>query len=111
MIYYTTFTPEFGTPGDICFLGEGKGRIYALRYKTGEAAFNLDVTNDISGITISKEDRTQVIGPSIPSGVIVTFTGGQTIAYTGIGGGVYKTPIKSPKSIIPINWRVIPGKK
>ena len=43
-VYYTTFSPTLGSPDDICLVGEGQGRIYALKYKTGNAAFNLDDT-------------------------------------------------------------------
>jgi type IV pilus assembly protein PilY1 len=107
VIYYTTFTPDPGDPGDPCFLSEGKARLYALNYKTGEAAFNLDgLTTD--GMEITKEDRSIIMGPSIPSGIIVTFFGNEPVAYAGVGGGVYRTPIKNPKALIPIHWRTVP---
>jgi len=107
VIYYTTFTPEFGDPGDPCFLSEGKGRLYALNYKTGEAVFNLDLLNDTNGVSIQKEDRSKEIGPSIPSGVIITFIANRSVAYAGVGGGVYQPPMKKIKSIIPINWKTV----
>lgn len=106
VIYYTTFTPEFGDPGDPCFLSEGKGRLYALNYRTGEAAFNMDGLT-IDGAEITKEDRSKIIGPSIPSGVIITFIGNQSVAYAGVGGGVYRPPMKNIRTIIPINWRIV----
>jgi len=106
VIYYTTFTPEFGDPGDPCFLSEGKGRLYALNYKTGEAVFNMDGIS-IDGLPITKEDRSKIIGPSIPSGVIITFIGNQSVAYAGVGGGVYRPPMKKTKNIIPINWKTV----
>lgn len=106
VIYYTTFTPDIGDPGDPCFLSEGKGRLYALNYKTGEAAFNLDgLTTD--GMEITEEDRSIIMGPSIPSGIIVTFFGNEPVAYAGVGGGVYRTPIKNPRALIPIHWRTV----
>ncbi len=106
VIYYTTFTPEFGDLGDPCFLSEGKGRLYALNYKTGEAVFNMDGLS-MNGVDITKEDRSKIIGPSIPSGVIITFIGNQSVAYAGVGGGVYRPPMKKNKNIIPINWRTV----
>jgi hypothetical protein len=106
VIYYTTFTPDLGDPGDPCFLSEGKGRLYALNYKTGEAVFNIDGIS-IGGLELTEEDRSKIIGPSIPSGVIITFIANQSVAYAGVGGGVYRPPIKKTKSIIPINWKTV----
>jgi type IV pilus assembly protein PilY1 len=106
VIYYTTFTPEFGDPGDPCFLGEGKGRLYALNYKTGEAVFNIDGIST-GGVPITEEDRSKIMGPSIPSGVIITFIANRSVAYAGVGGGVYQPPMKKTKSIIPINWKTV----
>jgi len=106
VIYYTTFTPEFGDPGDPCFLSEGKGRLYALNYKTGEAVFNMDGIS-FGGVEITEEDRSKIIGPSIPSGVIITFINNQSVAYAGVGGGVYRPPMRKTKNIIPINWRTV----
>jgi len=104
-IYYTTFTPNFGDNNDPCFLGEGIARIYALNYKNGNAVFNLDGVGTLNDLT--RSDRTVEIGTSIPSGVIITFISGTAIAYGGVGGGVYRPPIPSTKSIIPITWRVV----
>jgi len=106
VIYYTTFTPDIGDPGDPCFLSEGKGRLYALNYKTGEAVFNMDGLSE-GGMDITKEDQSKIIGPSIPSGVIITFIGNQSVAYAGVGGGVYRPPMKKTKNIIPINWKTV----
>ncbi len=106
VIYYTTFTPDPGDPGDPCFLGEGKGRLYALNYKTGEAVFNIDGIS-IGGVELTKQDRSKIIGPSIPSGVIIAFIENQSVAYAGVGGGVYRPPMKKTKNIIPINWRIV----
>ena len=105
VVYYTTFQPTFGPPGDPCFLGEGVARLYALGYKTGNAVFNLDGLGTLSELI--RSDRSTEMGVSIPSGVIVTFIGGTTVAYGGVGGGVYHPPLPSTKSIIPISWRVV----
>jgi type IV pilus assembly protein PilY1 len=106
--YYTTFSPTLGSPSDICFVGEGTGRIYALKYKTGNAAFNLDANNDLEGSTVIKrEDRSMTIGSGIPSGVILTVIGGTVTGYAGVAGGVYSPTLSSTRSIVPINWKIV----
>ena len=93
--YFTTFTPTpEGAGGDPCYVGEGTARVYILEYNTGNAVFNLDLTND-TGETfiISRTDRSGIIGTAIPSGVVITFIGGEAIAYIGVGGGVGQPPI------------------
>jgi type IV pilus assembly protein PilY1 len=104
VVYYTSFTPTFGSELDVCYVGEGTGRMYALRYKTGNAAFNLDGSLDK---TITRSDRSTVIGTSIPSGVIVTFIGDTATAYVGVGGGVGRPPLPDTRRIRPINWRIL----
>ena len=105
--YYTTFAPTFGTEGDPCYVGEGKARVYVLRYDTGNAAFNLDLSNDAGGPIVRRSDRTGVIGTAMPSGVIITFMGGIAVGYAGVGGGVYTPMLPSTKSLIPINWKIV----
>ena len=105
VVYYTTFQPTFGAPGDVCFLGEGIARLYAVDYRTGNAVFNLDGVGTIE--SLGRSDRSTVLGVSIPSGVIVTFFGGTSVAYGGVGGGVYRPPLPTTKTIIPISWRIV----
>jgi Tfp pilus tip-associated adhesin PilY1 len=104
VVYYTTFTPTFGSELDVCYLGEGTGRMYALKYKTGNAVFNLDGSLDGR---ITRTDRSEIIGTAIPSGVIITFIGGTATGYVGVGGGVYRPPLPATKSLIPMNWRIL----
>jgi len=105
VVYYTTFQPTFGQPGDLCFLGEGIARLYAVDYKTGNAVFNLDGVGTMGSLT--RSDRSTELGVSIPSGVIVTFIGATSVAYGGVGGGVYRPPLPTTKTIIPVNWRIV----
>jgi len=97
MAYFTTFTPtppEGGGGNDPCYVGEGTARVYILEYNTGNAVFNLDLTNDTGEtVIISRTDRSGIIGTAIPSGVVITFIGGEAIAYIGVGGGVGQPPI------------------
>jgi type IV pilus assembly protein PilY1 len=104
IIYFTTFTPTLGSETDVCYLGEGSGRMYALKYKTGNAAFNLDGSLDGR---VTRTDRSALIGNAIPSGVIITFIGGTATAYVGVGGGVYRPPLPTTKSLIPMYWRIL----
>jgi hypothetical protein len=105
--YYTTFAPTVEGQSNICHLGPGSGIFYAVDYKTGKAAFNLDVTNDEMGETIVKRsDRGKVIGAAIPSGVVITFITGVSVGYVGVGGGVYTPMLPTSKSLIPVNWRI-----
>ena len=110
-VYYTTFTPNLGHPDDICYVGEGAGRVYIVKQKSGNAVFNFDVNNDSAAPpgqnVIAKSDRVLSIGSGIPSGVIITFIGGEATSYAGIGGGVYSPPLTSRKSLLPINWKLL----
>ena len=109
VVYYTSFAPNFGTEGDPCFVGEGTGRLYALRYKSGNAAFNLDGL-DTEGV-LTRSDRSTTIGTGIPSGVIITFVEGKTVAYVGVGGPggprIPRPKLLSDKSIVPVTWRIV----
>jgi type IV pilus assembly protein PilY1 len=109
VVYYTTFTPTPGNPSDICYLAEneGTGRLYALRYKTGNAAFNLDLANDTGGTVLARSDRSTVVGTAIPSGTIVAIIGGTSSGYIGVGGGVYIPPLANTKTIVPIYWKLV----
>jgi type IV pilus assembly protein PilY1 len=107
IVYYTTFSPTPGSITDPCFVGEGTARLYALNYATGEAVFNMDLTNDTSGTVIAKSDRLKVIGTAIPSGVIITIIGGAPTAYVGVGGGVYSPQLSTKKSLFPLYWKLV----
>jgi hypothetical protein len=106
--YYTTFAPSVQGQTNICYLGPGSGIFYAVGYKTGNAIFNFDATNDLGGdTTIQRSDRGQVIGPAIPSGAVITITGGNSTGYIGIGGGVYVPEVLKKNILIPINWKMV----
>lgn len=96
VVYFTTYTPESGGGGggDPCVVVSGRGdaRLYALNYKTGEAAFEYSEDTETDGegniVTQGKHDRSQVIGTSIASApVIAVFKDGPQI-YIGVEGGV-----------------------
>jgi type IV pilus assembly protein PilY1 len=106
--YFTSFSPSTEAITDPCYVGEGTASIYAVNYGTGEAAFNLDLTNDSGGNVVkAKSDRTSIIGSAIPSGVVITVIGGKVTAYVGVGGGVYMPTLSSTKSMFPVNWKLV----
>jgi type IV pilus assembly protein PilY1 len=107
--YYTTFAPTFGSIDDPCFVGEGTARLYGLKYTTGEAVFNLDLTENTKQGTkvINKDDRSKVIGTAIPSGVVITVIGGRVVAYVGVGGGVFMPQLTTTKSLFPLHWKLV----
>jgi type IV pilus assembly protein PilY1 len=107
VVYYSTFSPTFGSFEDPCFVGEGTARIYALDYATGEAGFNMDLTNDIGGTVIGKTDRSRVIGTAIPSGVVITIIGGRVASYVGVGGGVFMPQLATTRSLFPLHWKLV----
>jgi type IV pilus assembly protein PilY1 len=103
--YFTTFNPVAGSGTDPCFVGEGVARLYAVDYTNASALFNFDLSNDSGGVVLNRSDRSEVIGTSIPSGVVITFRGSNAVGYIGVGGGVFTPPLKKSKNIVPISWK------
>jgi type IV pilus assembly protein PilY1 len=99
--YFTTFTPVTSGGGDPCVLEEGPARLYALDYLTGEAVLNYDTSSE----SIGRNDRSLVIGSSIPSGLVIAILYGKPVAYTGVRGGIFKADVGNPSAISRIYWR------
>ncbi len=101
--YFSTFAPLVDSTSDPCFVGEGTARLYALNYLNGNAVFNFDLSLDK---VLGRSDRSSIIGTAIPSGAIIAVIGGNTASgYIGVGGGIFKAPLKSSNVIIPISWK------
>jgi type IV pilus assembly protein PilY1 len=117
VVYYTTFAPTSGNGSDPCFVGEGTAKVYAAQYKTGNAAMNFDLTNDDSGKTVlGKTDRSQTVGTSIPSGVVIAVINGKLVGYIGVGmtggssgggGGSWKLTPNDSNPMRPVYWRMV----
>ena len=108
IVYFSTFTPSGDVVvGDPCYVGEGTARLYAVKYDTGNAFFDFDLTNDVGGTVLAKSDRSLIMGTAIPSGVIITFIGGKAVAYAGVGGGVYTPQLGSTSPLVPMTWRMV----
>jgi type IV pilus assembly protein PilY1 len=98
--YFTTFAPSLKSREDIA-------RVYALNYKNGNGILNLSPANDTEGVRIDLSDRSKVIGTGIPSGTIISVVSGRPVAFTGINGGFYNTPLRRHTTVIPIWWRQV----
>jgi type IV pilus assembly protein PilY1 len=116
VLYFTTYTPESsaGPSSDPCNVASGRGqsRFYALKYRTGAAAYNYssDVETNADGEVVEKgkKDRSKIIGTSIASSPFVAILpGGIAKIYIGTEGGV-KT--EDPVATTDMNmyyWRQI----
>ncbi len=99
-VYFTTFFPSSQS-------GENTARVYALNYKNGNAILNLNSANDAEGVRIDLSDRSRVIGTGVPSGTVLSAVRGRLVAYTGINGGFYETPLKRRSTILPVWWKQV----
>jgi type IV pilus assembly protein PilY1 len=100
VVYFTTFSPSSQS-------GENTARVYALNYQHGNAILNLNPANDTEGVRIDLTDRSKVIGTGVPSGTVLSAVKGRLVAYTGINGGIYDTPVKRRSTILPVWWRQV----
>jgi len=98
--YFSTFTPSIKSTGGIA-------RFYAVNYKNGNPILNLNPSNEQDGVKIDLSDRSKVIGTGLPSNTVISALDGLPIAFTGFSGGVYNTPLRKDKTIIPIWWREV----
>jgi type IV pilus assembly protein PilY1 len=101
--YYTTFAPTVPALDDPCFVGEGTARLYAVTHMLGNPVFNFDLTSE----DLTKEDRSNIIGTAIPSGVIITIIGGKAVGYVGVGGGVHIPELPSTRTFYPLHWKIV----
>jgi type IV pilus assembly protein PilY1 len=118
-----TFQPT-STSGPVnpCLADVGIGRVYAVNYKTGEAVFNYDATNDGQYSSVNsraqsngnevllRSDRVVTVGSGIPSEVVIVIpeSGSGTcdaMAMAGIGGGVAGLSASCGGTTQRIFWR------
>jgi hypothetical protein len=98
-------------------VGEGTAKVYAVQYKTGNSVLNFDSTNDSGGTPVlAKSDRSQVVGTSIPSGVVIAVINGKLVGYIGVGmsggssgggGGSWKVTPNDSNPMRPLYWRMV----
>jgi len=117
--YFTTYTPESGPAPDPsvdpCEVVSGRGvaRLYALNYKTGEAAFEwsdieeTDGTDEHNVVPKGRWDRSKIIGTSIASAPVIAILEGGPQIYIGVEGGVKKEDPDVTKTMETFFWRQI----
>ncbi|MBW2491228.1 MAG: hypothetical protein JRE65_08785, partial [Deltaproteobacteria bacterium] len=113
VVYFTTYTPESGgpPPADPCVAvsGRGEARLYAVNYKTGEAAFYWSDIYEEDGehneVLKGKYDRTKIIGTSIASAPVIAVLRGGPQIYIGVEGGVENEDPGVTKTFETFFWR------
>jgi type IV pilus assembly protein PilY1 len=110
--YFTTYAPGSAVVVEACQPNLGTARMYALSYKTGEAAVNYDTSNDSTATTnqraksgggiLVRSDRVKTTGSGIPPGVTALITPGGGVS---LWTGMQKQGTLSGGSIIPLYWR------
>ena len=115
VVYFTTYTPESGEAPDPeedpceAVSGRGVARLYALNYKTGEAAFEWSDTPEVDGdnntVNRGRKDRSKVIGTSIASAPVVAILEGGPRIYIGVEGGVINEQPTGTKTMETFFWR------
>jgi type IV pilus assembly protein PilY1 len=114
VVYFTTYTPESGPVdplADPCeaVSGRGTARLYALNYKTGEAAFEWSdiAETDAGGNTVNqwRWDRSKVIGTSIASAPVIAILEGGPQIYIGVEGGIQNINPNVTKTMETFFWR------
>ncbi|MEA1947628.1 MAG: hypothetical protein U9N83_10060 [Thermodesulfobacteriota bacterium] len=116
VVYFTSYTPESGGGGgggDPCVLvsGRGQARLYALNYKTGEAAHDYSDITETDGegneVTQGKHDRSKVIGTSIASAPSIAVLEGGPEIYIGVEGGIAHEDPNVKAALNTYYWRQI----
>jgi type IV pilus assembly protein PilY1 len=101
--YFTTFIPDSEEFDDPCYVGQGRARLYALGYKTGNPMFDLDGLGEVLDI----DDRSAEIGVGTPSGVVIAIFDEIAKGYVGVGGGIHQPPVSKKSTLIPMWWREV----
>jgi len=115
VVYFTTYTPESGGGGggDPCVAvsGIGQARLYALNYKTGEAAHDYSDITETDGegnvVTRGKHDRSKAIGTSMASAPSIAVLEGGPEIYIGVEGGIAHEDPNVTAALNTFYWRQI----
>jgi len=108
-LYFTTYTPGTDTANvsDPCTttLDRGVARLYALDYLNGGARFDFVADPENPGVTT--EDRSVVIGTSVPSSPSVVITNDGVNIVTGVEGGIVTQSEGTESTIHQYFWRQV----
>jgi type IV pilus assembly protein PilY1 len=115
VVYFTTYTPESGgpPPADPCVdvSGRGEARLYAVNYKTGEAAFEwsdlFEEDGENNEVSKGKYDRTTIIGTSIASAPVIAVLRDGPQIYIGVEAGIGSFNPNVTKAMETFFWRQI----
>jgi type IV pilus assembly protein PilY1 len=113
VVYFTTYTPESGgpPPADPCVdvSGRGEARLYAVNYKTGEAAFEWSTIYEEDGehneVVKGKYDRTMIIGTSIASAPVIAILPNGPQLLVGVEGGIANQRLNNTRTMNTFYWR------
>lgn len=110
VLYVPTFQP-METSDDPCVY-TNVARLMALKYCTGNAAYNFYTGNDDKTdpdnvvAKYTRLDRYLKIGNHIPSGVSIVIRFGKAAGFISVGGKIFPLPeIDMPGSMIPFYWK------
>jgi len=119
VVYFTTYTPDpdggLIDPSDPCkgSTDRGTARLYAVNYKTGGGIYDWNATPETDGeggtVTVGKQDRSRVIGTSIPSAPVIAILETGPKMYVGIEGGVETEDLLPMPGLSLYYWRQIMG--
>jgi type IV pilus assembly protein PilY1 len=119
-VFFTTYQPKIGAvagcdPGNL-----GISRLYHLDYKTGEAVYNYDQTNDLNAVDgtineravggpagelLQRTDRVRTLGEGIPSGVVTLLdASGKVTLLISSSDKVEASSLPDVKLIMPVYW-------
>ncbi len=109
-VYFTTFTPttEALVSSDPCIssFNHGVARLYAVDYLTGAAT--KDYFKDSSNPdALTREDRSVVVGTSMPSAPVVSISKGGVRIKVGVEGGVRDEDTGFSQTVHQYFWRQI----
>jgi len=118
VVYFSTYEPSRVVSADPCQPGNlGTARLYAVDYKTGEAALNYYTGNDststtnirassTSGVVKLRTDRSIDVGSGIPPDLVISKPkDGELGGTLSSGGGVVKVDVKKGGVIKTLFWR------
>lgn len=120
-VFFSTYQLKTGTTAG-CDAGNlGISRLYHLDYKTGEAVFNYDLTNDVSGTDpaplneravggengerLQRSDRVRTLGEGIPSGIVTLIdASGKVTILISSSDKVEASGLPDVRLITPVYW-------
>ena len=103
-VFFSTFTPVAG----VCNAG-GDARLYELNYLTGgipDTTVAAETPPGGNPPSVTRSDRTTVIGTSIPTELTVTIQKEGSTGFVASSGAVDQPPLpKLPNNVTPLSWR------